>query len=404
MRSYRLFQRIQFFVLAVSLAACGGETQRYQSFDVAQEKDAYRFEVSIPITEFINSMSNGYTDPDLRKLLEQATAENRNPLEAFQALTDAAGTSGYELAKNLGKANPELLGETQTNEEVRQLLVETYTDRMMQNLNRIHTRLDLSEIEHNIELNKDLIIVIELKNSIHLSFVQEYLLGGQGTYLAFYDTYSFYESADYLAYTDSISRLGDSLEGPRYGLYNLLNPAVNAFSGVPDPGQSFVGEVALNDTAEVNKLLRLTHDSLLTPYFHGWERVLNAQGEPGPSMRLHILRPLQVEKCITAVDIDQVTAQESPYEEGRWQIELLFNLNGTIKWAEQTERNLNKPVAVVVGGEIVMAPVVIEPITTGVCVISGNYTQDEAERMASLIETATLAYPMQIVKEGLANR
>ena len=56
---------------------------------------------------------------------------------------------------------------------------------------------------------------------------------------------------------------------------------------------------------------------------------------------------------------------------------------GARKFAQVTEQNLMKPIAILVDGEVLSAPIVQERITGGTAMISGTFTIDEARRIAS---------------------
>ena len=61
-----------------------------------------------------------------------------------------------------------------------------------------------------------------------------------------------------------------------------------------------------------------------------------------------------------------------------------FNKAGAEKMRAATASNIGKPMAILLDGQVVMAPVVRSPIG-GSAVITGKFTKAEAERMAERI-------------------
>jgi len=63
-------------------------------------------------------------------------------------------------------------------------------------------------------------------------------------------------------------------------------------------------------------------------------------------------------------------------------VAVTFNAAGTAKMLRATENHVGRPVAILVDGQVIAAPVVRSRIASA-AVISGNFTQAEAERIAS---------------------
>ena len=63
-------------------------------------------------------------------------------------------------------------------------------------------------------------------------------------------------------------------------------------------------------------------------------------------------------------------------------IEIVLNESGREKLAEATALNLNKPLAILVNGRVLCAPIVRETVVGDSLTITGNFTQEEATRIA----------------------
>ncbi len=72
---------------------------------------------------------------------------------------------------------------------------------------------------------------------------------------------------------------------------------------------------------------------------------------------------------------------------------------GAQKFGRATTDNVGKRLAIILDGEIVSAPNINEPITSGNGMISGNFTFQEATDLALLLRSGALPTPLLIVEE-----
>ena len=78
-------------------------------------------------------------------------------------------------------------------------------------------------------------------------------------------------------------------------------------------------------------------------------------------------------------------------------VSIEFDDEGGDLFAEITERNVNKPVAIFVGGNLISAPRVNEKITGGSAQITGNYTLKSASQLAQDLNTGAIPAPIDLV-------
>lgn len=79
-------------------------------------------------------------------------------------------------------------------------------------------------------------------------------------------------------------------------------------------------------------------------------------------------------------------------------VSIQFNDEGAEMFADITERNISKPLAIFVGGELISAPNVNTKISGGQAIIEGNFSIDEATELARDLNTG--AIPAPIVLSG----
>jgi preprotein translocase subunit SecD len=84
---------------------------------------------------------------------------------------------------------------------------------------------------------------------------------------------------------------------------------------------------------------------------------------------------------------------------GKPQVALIFTDEGAKLFAKITERNVGKPVAIYLDQFLLSAPVVQQKIEGGNAVITGNFTVDEAKKLAIAINSGALPLPIKLVEQ-----
>ncbi len=63
-------------------------------------------------------------------------------------------------------------------------------------------------------------------------------------------------------------------------------------------------------------------------------------------------------------------------------VEILFTPQGGEEFARLTSENVGKRMAIIVNGRLVTAPIIRASVTSGRAIINGEFTEDEAQRIA----------------------
>lgn len=79
-------------------------------------------------------------------------------------------------------------------------------------------------------------------------------------------------------------------------------------------------------------------------------------------------------------------------------VALEFNAEGKKRFAEATKANIGKVISIVMDDTIISAPVVQTAITDGNAMISGQFTAEEAEELASLIRAGSLPFDLNVIQ------
>jgi len=97
---------------------------------------------------------------------------------------------------------------------------------------------------------------------------------------------------------------------------------------------------------------------------------------------------------------DGVQQASQDYDDrGRPAIKMLMTKQGERIWADMTSANVGKPIAIVLDNTVYSAPNVINPITGGNSEISGNFSIEEAQDLANILQSGKLPAPAKIVQE-----
>ncbi|KKQ74227.1 MAG: Preprotein translocase subunit SecD [Berkelbacteria bacterium GW2011_GWB1_38_5] len=81
------------------------------------------------------------------------------------------------------------------------------------------------------------------------------------------------------------------------------------------------------------------------------------------------------------------------------QVSIQFNSDGTKLFAALTQKNIQKPIAIELDGEIISAPTVQTPIENGQAVITGKFSIDEAKKLAIELNAGALPVPIKLVEQ-----
>jgi protein-export membrane protein SecD len=81
------------------------------------------------------------------------------------------------------------------------------------------------------------------------------------------------------------------------------------------------------------------------------------------------------------------------------EVSLKFDSDGAKLFADLTKKNLNKSIAIYLDGSIISAPTVQSEITNGEAVITGNFTVDEANKLAQRLNEGALPLPLTLVSQ-----
>lgn len=211
-------------------------------------------------------------------------------------------------------------------------------------------------------------IQVSLSKNWNLKFINE-LLTKKGT-LAFYETYN------------------------RKNLSTLINDNGYLLSMFNNKANDSVAEIGCCSVKETEKI----NDYLNTIYLNQKCRFLWSKNFDDSPNCLYAVK-LQDEKnaLMSSADIDSAKYMQDK-ESKQNEIVINFKNNSIESWADITRRNIGNVIAIVLDDNVITAPVVRSEIDCGHCMISGNFSQDEAKYIASIINNGELPVTFKRVK------
>lgn len=161
----------------------------------------------------------------------------------------------------------------------------------------------------------------------------------------------------------------------------------------------FIGYVRTQDTAEVNRYLRMEEVKTALPP----DLLLLWDAKPAENgfWRLYAIKknPLDDEPPLGGDVI--VDARQDFDEMGRPDITMVMNSRGTQIWADLTSSNIGREIAIVLDGKVYSAPTVQGEIRGGISQIAGNFTVTEAKDLANILKAGKLPAPAHILQESI---
>lgn len=109
------------------------------------------------------------------------------------------------------------------------------------------------------------------------------------------------------------------------------------------------------------------------------------------------------ETVLTGADVATASARSGQDDMGNteYTVELDLTDEGAQKFADATEANVGNQIAIIYDGETISSPVVNEAITGGTAYITGDFTYEEAENLASTIRIGGLQLGLEELRSNV---
>jgi preprotein translocase subunit SecD len=102
---------------------------------------------------------------------------------------------------------------------------------------------------------------------------------------------------------------------------------------------------------------------------------------------------------LTGEGLAEARVEADPNALGNWQVGVTFNTAGAERFAEITERNVGRHLAIVLDGVVASAPRINERIPGGHAVITGQFTVQQAQDLKIVLNEGALPASVRILEE-----
>ena len=393
--------------------------------------------LDIALDGLIKGLANNPKDPELLKAIDEATRRklnsDRNFIDLFaESFKDVNPNS--KLAPHFANTNRNNLSINAGDGQVVSYIREQGDAAMQQTFQVLRKRIDKFGVaQPNISLDEAKgIITVELAGAKDPERVRKYLQSTAN--LQFWEVYTTGDQDFVNAMIASDKALSDylsSINKPDSTIASLAdtsktdtaNKVTNALFAKLNPAQpyrdeagntsypSYIGNAMLVDTGTVMRYLQMP---IVRNNFPGNVKFLwgkeerDKDGKILPYLRLHAIKTIpgrdKAELEGDAIenayqDFDQITSEVT--------VNMVMSPSGSQTWARMTEKNIGRPIAIVLDDIVYTAPNVIQKIEGGNSRITmgrgdgrnQNLIIQEAQDIANILKAGKLEAPAKIVQE-----
>ena len=412
--------------------------------------------LQVDLRDLIRSLANDSKDPTFLNALETAAQKQKNAQSDYVTLFADAyqEQAGAQKMSNLFASNASLRDKVNfetSNADVVRILREKADETVDLTYKRLKERIDeLGVVQPNVSLDaaRDLIIVELpgisnperarkfLQSTAKLEFWNVYRVGDGGivdnlinadsklkklmagdtsTVLVDEPTFVIDTSYEYVydtlgnivdsnLVTNQIEQTNDPLadKGP---LLNLLN--LNVSGQLP---RAVIGTAEKNKIDAINRMLERKEIRNLFPKDMAFKwgqkpRKDYETGELTGEYELYGIRK-QKGKDVAPLEGDRVTDASSSPDPQTGKVEVLLRMDskGAKVWGDMTSKaaqDQNREIAIVLDEKVVSAPTVQNPILNGSSSISGDFSLQEADDLAKILQIGKLPAKTKIIQEAL---
>ncbi|MCF0173480.1 MAG: protein translocase subunit SecDF, partial [Bacteroidales bacterium] len=160
-----------------------------------------------------------------------------------------------------------------------------------------------------------------------------------------------------------------------------------------------LGLVHYRDTADVMRMIRESHIQFPSDFVPAWSFKPSSYVPGEQTFELVALKSNAGKGAV--LDGGVVTSARVNYNQisGNAEVSMTMNSTGAARWEVITEQNIGKQIAIVMDGSVYSYPNVQNKISGGSSQITGNFTQAEADDLATVLKSGKLSTPARIVQE-----
>lgn len=353
--------------------------------------------------DLVNDLTNYSTNPVLIEALNKTDEAQKNSTKSYiDNFFDQFDAVNKARGANLKLADAEIFGNTNlqeikhntTDDQVKSIIKKRIDLSVDAAFEVIRTRIDkVGAIQPNVQrVPGTARISVEMPGMKDRDKVKKMLQ--TSAKLQFWEVQQAQEVVPYFqSLSTMISAKGDSIGiSNKTDLMKLLQ-----FEKLQSNG---VGNIKISDTATVNKILRSKVAQSLRPANLKYTQFLwgyKPEATSPDDLVLYAIRGNINQKA--PVDGAVETAKISYDDLGRVVVDMQMDSKGAKEWKTLTEKNVGRPVAVTLDGNVYTAPNVVNAIPNGRTQISGNFSQEEAKELVDVLGAGKLPAGAKVVQD-----
>lgn len=182
---------------------------------------------------------------------------------------------------------------------------------------------------------------------------------------------------------------------------DTFDPLLN-FLSVDPYNQSIFGWISSKDTQALRLLLNspeLKGTTYSEPLFlYGTRSWKLSKDEPDKRIAVYAIKSAETLNSIVLDNDDLMRAEKDYNYDGREVVSIIFSRYGAHKWEELTAENAQKPIAMIIDGEVFSAPIVEGKLSGNRSIISGNFSPEGIVTIAAILSQPPLPLPVRITE------
>ncbi|MEY4935799.1 MAG: hypothetical protein RIS64_2158 [Bacteroidota bacterium] len=373
--------------------------------------------LQVDLRDFLTSLSGNTTDPEFKKAMEAATvAQKTSPSDYIKLFVDEFKKSGKTLASVFAR-NEALKGNglniESSDAQVQAIIRTKANETVKETFNRLKKRIDkLGVVQPNVSLDaaRDMILV-ELPGFENPQRARSFLQAAAK--LEFWEVYRNSDPGVLQAIGDADNALKAGMDTTKMkndtaktaGTGPILS-GLTLSNNPQAPPTAVIGSAEKNKMKSISAMLDSMKSRFPQDMVFRWSKdpVRDRDGKASTLYELYALKKARGKSgpALEGDHVTRATAQPDPMS-GEVAVSLSMDGTGAAIWSELTGRaaaDNRREVAIVLDDEVVSAPHVNDKISGGNSSITGNYTVQEAQDMASKLEVGKLPAKTEIVQEA----
>ena len=386
--------------------------------------------LQLDLAQLIRSCAREKTTDQFNSALalasERAETDHTDFITLFaQAWNEIAPDQRLSFDIDLEKLSGDIQNKSRaTNEEIISLLQQEAESAISNSFSVVERRINQFGVaQPNIQkIGNTGRILVELPGVKEPERVRKLLQGTAS--LEFWHTYTYNEILPYLQEVNDAERLriasseaqADSVQTPQDSLavdslavalgqtdatsdvYAQTNPLFTKLQQLGS-NTACLGLVHYRDTAEVGRMIRESRVNFPSDFVLAWSFKPSSYASEPVYFELVALKSTANKGAV--LDGGVITSARVNYNQmsGGAEVSMTMNSTGAARWEVVTEQSIGRQIAIVMDGSVYSYPNVENKIAGGSSQITGNFTQEEADDLATVLKSGKLNTPARIVQE-----